>query len=95
MGRGDGHETIRDVEEMERGWEKGDRAVKAEETVRMTEGLWRGRGEEVKRRCSSSRLSQLPGTVRLRGEYEESVSSLVAVTQRRPARKRTGSEAPT
>lgn len=31
----------------------------------------------------------------MRGEYEESVSSLVAVTQRRPARKKTGSEAPT
>lgn len=93
--RGEGHEMTREVEEMDRGWEKGARELKAEETVRTTEeGREReGRGER-KRRCSSSWLSQPPGALGLRVECEVSESSTVAVTQRRPAKKTTGSEAP-
>lgn len=92
--RGEGHEITREVEEMDRGWEKGARELNAEETVRTTEEgrVREGRGER-KRRCSSSWLSQAPGTLRLRVEREASESSTVAVTQRRPAKKRTGSEA--
>lgn len=45
--------------------------------------------------CSSSVLSQLPGTVRLRGRYEALVSNAVDVAQRRQPRKTRGSEAPT
>lgn len=92
--RGEGHEITSEVEEMDRGWEKGTREVKAEETVRATEeGREREEGGERKRRCSSSWLSQAPGTLRLRVEREASESSTVAVTQRRPAKKTTGSEA--
>lgn len=51
-----------------------------------------GGGE--KQRCSSSSLSQPPGTVCLRVEYEEPESSDVEVTQRRPSRRAMGKLAP-
>lgn len=38
-GQGDEHETIDDVDEKERRWAKGIRAVSAEETVPVTDGL--------------------------------------------------------
>lgn len=39
-GQAEGDETISDVDSMERGWEKGNRAVKTDEAVReMPEGL--------------------------------------------------------
>lgn len=79
---------------MERGLEKGKREEKEEERVRETEGVREGGGEE-KRRCSSSSLSQAPGTVCSRFECEAPESSLVAVTQRRLARRATGIRAPT
>lgn len=81
---GDGREMTREVEEMDRGWEKGTREESEEE----------GEGGG-KRRCSSSWLSQAPGTLRLRGEVEVLESSALLVTQRRPAKRATGRAAPT